>query len=154
MAVDEAPGGGLGWFKVKQSVDTVTRAVVDSEPCFYLGEFNLPSRSGKSRSRFQLLRVVRNDTLVTAYVYLGPAGKFLADQFQMIGGTFTDDGRGQAVHTVAELQEGARELRSRPLRREIEPQDLQGAFRNHIEERGRRARHASTFGPGGHVARQ
>ena len=109
----EAPQGKVGWFKVGQALDAVTRSVTADEPCFYLGEMNLPSRSGKSRSRFQLLRVVRKDALVTAYVYLGPAAKFEADQFQMLGGIVTEDGRGHAVHTVGELQDGATEILTR-----------------------------------------
>ena len=132
---------------------TVATTVSADEPCFYLAEENRLSRSGKTMCRYQLLKVVRKDRLVTAYVYLGPSSKFKADQFHMIGGWVDDTGKGQAVHTVGELQAGADELRSRPPRRELEPLDLQTGFLNQIEERGRRARHRTTFGHGGVLVR-
>lgn len=145
MTPAEAPAGGVGWFQVDTALDAVTRAVQTDEPCFYLGEYNLPSRNGRGRSRFQILRVVRQDALVTAYVHLGPASKFHADQFQMLGGV-VENGRGHAVHTVGELQEGADELRARKPRRELPPSDLQGQWRNEMEETHRLVRHQSTFG--------
>ena len=138
-------------FQSPKGVTVITTEVSADEPCFYLAEENRLSRSGKTKVRYQLLKVVRNDRLVTAYVYLGPSASFKADQFNMIGGWVDDTGRGQAVHTVGELQAGADELRSRPPRRELEPLDLQTGFRNQIEERGRK--HKSTFGHGGALVR-
>lgn len=129
----EPPGATVGWFRVTHGIDVTTKAVFRDEPCWYLGEYNLPSKSGKSRSRYQLIRVVRNDRLETAWVYLGPARKF-GDQFQMIGG-YMENGRGYAVHTVAELQDGADEIRGRDPRREVEPTDLQGAFIQRAEQK-------------------
>ena len=131
----------------------VVTTVFADEPCFLLAEENRLSRSGKTLCRYQLLKVVREDRLVTAYIYLGPASKFKADQFQMLGGWVDEAGRGEAVHTVAELQAGAEELRSRPPRRELEPLDLRGGFKDHVEERGRRARHLTTSGPQGQLVR-
>lgn len=153
MTPAEAPGQSIGAFDATHALDAVTRAVRDDEACFFLGEFNLLSRSGKSRSRYQLLRVVRVDRLVTAYVYLGPAKKYAADQFQMLGGVVNEQGRGQAVHTVGELQDGADRIRNDPPRRELQGSDLPKAWRNHVEERGRRARHQSTFSRQGQVVR-
>ena len=127
-AGSEAPAAEVGWFNVTRGIDVTTRLVCRDEPAFYLGEFILPSKSGKSKSRFQLIRIVRDDRLVTAYIYLGPAAKFPADQFQMLGGWVNEDGRGQAVHTVAELQDGADELRGRAVRREMAPVPLQDLF--------------------------
>ena len=147
------PAAEVGWFKVKEGIDVTTRVVLDNEPCFFLGEFDLPSKSGKTKSRYQLLRVVRDDRLVTAYVYLGPSATFTADQFTMVGGWFSENGKGYAEHTVAQMQEGATELRSRPQRRELEPSDLQGAFRNMTEEKGRRVRNQSSFGYKGQLVR-
>jgi hypothetical protein len=131
-----------------QAIDATTRAVLDDEPCFFLGEFNLLSRSGMSQSRYQILRIVRDDRLVTAHVYLGPAKKFEADQFTMLGGVVNADGRGQAVHTVGELREGADRIRTTKPRREQAPSDLTGAFKNYAEEKIRRRSHRSTFGSG------
>jgi hypothetical protein len=143
VSVAERPGAEVVHFRMASALDTITRAVVADEPCYVLAELNLPSRSGKSKSRFQILRVVRNDRLVTAYVYMGPSGKFKADQH----------GRGIAWHTVAELQEIADELRAQPLHREIEPSDLQTAFQNMVEEKKRRRRKQSSFGLAGQLVR-
>ena len=136
-----------------KAMEVVTKTVFADEPCFFLGEENRLSRSGKTMVRYQLLKVVRNDRLVTAYVYLGFAKKFQADQFHMLGGWVDETGKGQAFHTVGELQEGADEIRSRPPRRELEPWDIQTAFQNVVEERGRSARHLTTSGPTGQLVR-
>ena len=133
-AGSEAPAAEVGWFNVTRGIDVTTRLVCRDEPCFYLGEFILPSKSGKSKSRFQCLRIVRDDRLVTAYVYLGPASKFPADQFQMLGGVIHENGRGEAVHTVAELQDGADELRGRAVRREFAPLPMQELFSRRVEQ--------------------
>lgn len=143
----ETEGDIIGFFVGGQLVEARTRAVFEDEPCYLLREEIRPSRSYKSRSRYQMLSVVRNDRLVTAWVYLGPAAKFQADQFQIPGGEIVE-GRGKVWHTVAELREIADELRGRKPRRELEPLDLQGAFRSFAEEKGRRRKHQSTFGWG------
>ena len=117
-----------------------------------LAEMNLPSRSGRSLSRYQILRVVRGDHLETAYVYMGPARKVEADQLLIPGGQ-VGDGKGRAWHTVAELMEMADELRAKPVYREIEPSDLQGAFQNMVEEKKRMRNKKSSFGYGGQMTR-
>mgnify|MGYP003144632726 CR=1 FL=1 len=152
VSVAERPGAEVVHFRMASALDTITRAVVADEPCYVLAELNLPSRSGKSKSRFQILRVVRNDRLVTAYVYMGPSGKFKADQLLIPGGQI-ENGKGVAWHTVAELQEIADELRAKPLYREIEPSDLQTAFQNMVEEKKRRRRKQSSFGLAGQLVR-
>lgn len=148
----EAPGEIIGWFRAKQAIQVRTRTVMDNEPCYYLGEFVRPSQSGKSKSRYQVLQVVRDDRLVTAFVYLGPAASFPADQFQIPGGDVAE-GRGRCWHTVAELRDIADEVRGMAPWREVEPSDLQSAYWKHREEQGRKARHQSTFGVGGHIQR-
>ncbi len=145
--IAEEAGDIVGWFTAGQRIELRTRAVFDDEPAYLLAEFIRPSRSSRSKSRYQFLSVVRNDRLVTAQVYLGPAANFAADQFQIPGGEIFE-GRGRVWHTVAELREIADELRSLRPRRELEPTDLQAAFRNFSEERVRQARHISTFGAG------
>lgn len=143
----------MAQFRPPKGVTAVTTEVFSDEPCFFLAEENRLSEDSKSMCRYQLLKVVRNDTLVTAYVNLGPADNFEADQFTMLGGTIDENGRGEAVHTVGELQDGAAEIRSRKPRRELEPWDLQSAFQNHVEERSRQATRKSTFGFGGKLVR-
>jgi hypothetical protein len=152
ISVAERPGAEVVHFRMTSALDTVTRVVVADEPCYVLAELNLPSRSGKSKSRFQILRVVRDDQLVTAYVYMGPEGKFNSDQIVIPGGQ-VDKGKGIAWHTVAELQEIADELRAQPLHREAEPSDMQTAFQNMVEEKKLRSRKQSSFGHAGQLVR-
>src|SRR5262245_17627544 len=140
----------IAWFAGNQPIEVRTRAVFDDEPALYLGEFNLPARNSKGMNRYQVLRAIRNDRVVTARVYLGPSAAFTARQFQIPGGEVFPDGRGRVWHTVAELRECADELRG-IKNPDIAPSNLQTAFRNMVEERGRRRRHASTFGPKGHI---
>ena len=125
-------------------VDEITRLVSDDEMCFSLREINKPSGK-KGMHRFQELRVVRYDKLVTAYVDLGPSYMFTADPIFIPGGQVVN-GRGEAWHTVAELREIAEEFRGRPVFRYFEPSDLQSAFYNKVEERNRKRKNQSTFG--------
>jgi len=152
VSVAERPGAEVVHFRMASALDTVTRVVVADEPCYVLAELNLPSRSGRTKSRFQILRVVRDDRLVTAYVYMGPAGQFKADQLLIPGGQ-VEHGKGIAWHTVAELQEIADELRAQPMHRETEPSDMQAAFQNMVEEKKRRRSKQSSFGPVGQLVR-
>ena len=125
-------------------VDEITRLVSDDEMCFSLREINKPSGK-KGMHRFQELRVVRYDKLVTAYVDLGPSYMFTADPIFIPGGQVVN-GRGEAWHTVAELREIAEEFRGRPVYRPFEPSDLQSAFHNMVEERNKKRKNQSTFG--------
>jgi len=125
-------------------VDEITRLVSDDEMCFSLREINKPSGK-KGMHRFQELRVVRQDRLVTAYVDLGPSYMFTADPIFIPGGQVVN-GRGEAWHTVAELREIAEEFRGRPAHRYFELSDLQSAFYNKVEERKRKRKNQSTFG--------
>lgn len=150
----DAPAVDVGWFHATKAMDAVTQTVVDDEPCFYLAELCLPTQNGKGFKRYQILRIVRDDRLVTAYVLLGPARRFRADQFTMLGGVVDEGGRGHADHTVAEMQEWANELRSRPPRRELEPLDLQRAWQEAAEEKKRLRKRQSTYGLLGQVVRR
>lgn len=145
------PGDAISWYT--PSPISVIREVLPSEACYFLMERNLPSANSRGKSRYQILRLVRDDRLVTAYIHLGPASRFRADQFDMMGCGLTDSGKPIPVHTVAELQDGADELRGRRPRRELEPSDIKGAYQNYQEEKARRERHQSTFGEGGFIQR-
>ena len=145
------PGDRPSWFA--PSLIAVIRQVLPNEACYLLMERNLPSSNHRGKSRYQILRLVREDRLVSAYIHLGPASKFKADQFDMLGCGMTEGGKPIPVHTVAELQDGADELRGRPKQRELEPSNLAGAFRNMLEEKKRRKRHQSTFGSKGFIQR-
>jgi hypothetical protein len=139
-------------FQAGHGLTATTLAVYSGEPCFFLGEYNYPSADGRRKERYQMLKIVRNDRLVTAYIYLGQAGEFLNSGFTMLGGVVDESGRGRAFHTVEELQGGAVELRARQDVA-VEPSDLRGAWRNQIEENGKQAKHLSTFAPGGNLVR-
>ena len=133
-------------FKRPKGVEVYTQTVFDDEPCFLLIEGNRLSEDSRELGRYQTMRIVRQDSLVTACVYLGPSSTFQADGFQIPGGWIDDDGRGEAVHTVAELREIADFFRAEPPRRELEPWDLDGAYKNHVDERIRQEKHQSTSG--------
>ena len=145
-AVTNELDAGVVRFKTASAsgIDEVTRLVSDDEMCFSLREINKPSGK-KGMHRFQELRVVRQDRLVTAYVDLGPSYMFKADPIFIPGGQVVN-GRGEAWHTVAELREIAEEFRGRPVYRPFEPSDLQSAFQNKIEEQKRKHKNQSTFG--------
>ena len=125
-------------------VDEITRLVSDDEMCFSLREINKPFGK-KGMHRFQELRVVRYDKLVTAYVDLGPSYMFTADPIFIPGGQVVN-GRGEAWHTVAELREIAEEFRGRPVYRSFEPSDLQSAFYDMIDKQNKKRKNQSTFG--------
>lgn len=146
LASFEAPKG-------LESLAAHTLAVMSDEPCFLLVEENRLSESSRYMSRYQILKIVRQDRLVNAYIYLGPASTFIADQFQLLGGVVDDNGRGHAVHTVGELQEAAAELRNRPPHRELEPLPLQQMWQEQVDQKQRFTNRPSTFGPGGSLIR-
>ena len=138
---------------LKISLDAVTKVVMDNEPCFLLSEENRLSLSGKSMSRYQILRVVRNDKIVNAYIYLGPAKNFFANQIVIIGGVEDGNGGGEAFETVATLQAIAEDLRSRPPKLGFEPLPLQDMWQEHVDQKKRYKSKESTFGPGGQLVR-
>ena len=93
--------------------------VSPDEPCFSLSEINLQSPGSRGWRRYQIIYVVRNDRLAEHRVDLGPARKFRASQFRIPGGVMsTVTGRGEILHTVAELQEIADHLRARDIIKE------------------------------------
>lgn len=149
----QAPGQNLPGLNAKGAFDAITRAVVEDEPCYLLAEVILLNASNMARHRYQVLKVVRNDALVTAYVDLGPASGFKQDEFTIPGGSVGDNGRGYVFHTVGELREIANTLRSSPVRRETEPTDLQGAYNTLLDEVERFKNRESTFGYGGQLVR-
>ena len=145
-AVTDELDAGVVRFRTASAsgVDEITRLVSDDEMCFSLREINKPYGK-KGMHRFQELRVVRYDKLVTAYVDLGPSYMFTADPIFIPGGQVVN-GRGEAWHTVAELREIAEEFRGRPAHRYFELSDLQSAFYNKVEERNKKRKNQSTFG--------
>lgn len=154
MTEGQAPGQNLPGLNARGAFSAITRAVSEDEPCYLLAELNLLSASRMRRHRYQVLKVVRGDRLVTAYVDLGLASRHKADEVTIPGG-YTDEntGKGYVFSTVGELREIADRLRSDPVRREIEPSDLQGAYNRSLEEAQRFKSCQSTFGHGGVLVR-
>ena len=148
----EAPGQNLPGLNAKGAFSAVTRIVTEDEPCYLLAELNLISASGMRRHRYQVLKVVRGDSLVTAYVDLGLASLHKADEVTIPGG-YVEDGKGYVYSTVGELREIAERLRAAPVRREIEPSDLQGMYHNFMDALDRFSTRQSTFGRGGSLVR-
>lgn len=153
MSEPQAPGQNLPGLNAKAAFSAVVRFVAEDEPCYLLAELHLLNASNMARHRYQILKVVRSDRLVTAYVDLGPAALHSAGEFTVPGG-YVDDatGRGYVFSTVGELRELADRIREEP-RREVEPSDLQGAYNAHLEERQRFKTRQSTFGHGGQLVR-
>ena len=71
VTLTEKPRAEVVHFKMDSALDIITRVVMDDEHCYMLAELNLPTDKGR-KCRFQILRIVRNDHLETAYVNLGP----------------------------------------------------------------------------------
>ena len=154
MSDSQAPGQNLPGLNAKGAFDAVTRVVTEDEPCYLLAELNLLNASNMARHRYQVLKVVRGDRLVTAYVDLGPANLYRADEVTVPGG-YVDEGtgKGYVYSTVGELREIADRLRSGPVRREVEPVDLNAAYHGFLEEKRRFRNRESTFGYGGQLIR-
>ena len=152
VTLTEKPRAEVVHFKMDSALDIITRVVMDDEPCYMLAELNLPTDKGR-KCRFQILRIVRNDHLETAYVNLGPAADFQADQIAGIQGGWVENGKGRCWDTVANLRAIAERMRNEPLHREVEPLKLQEGFLNMVEEKKKKRAHLSTFGPGGQKVR-
>src|SRR3990167_7380033 len=153
MTEGQAPGQNLPGLNAKGAFDAVVTHVVEDEPCYLLAEINMLNASNMRRHRYQILKVVRNDSMVTAYVDLGPARLHKADEVSIPGGYVGENGKGYVFSTVGELREIAERLRSGLVRREIEPFDLQGAYDFYQEEKKRFSTRQSSFGYGGQLVR-
>ena len=125
------------------------------EPCFLLVEVVLKTPDEHDYHRYQLVYVVRDDSLAEYRADLGPAWGFANDQFRIPGGSVNDDGRIEIVHTVGELQDIAEELRFGPAPQgEPRPvRDLIGDWHRQLEETDLIRKHRTTIGPGGWVQR-
>lgn len=146
LGVFEAPKGLSGAFCA------VTRAVFDDEPCLYLAERNLLSETGYTRYRYQILKVVRDDRTANAYVCLGKADDYTADELDIPGSIPHGDGKYTLIHTVAELRGIAEDLRQEPPK-EVEAPPMQEMWWERADQKERFRTRESTFGPGGFLVR-
>lgn len=154
MTESQAPGQNLPGLNAKKAFDAVVKVVTEDEPCYLLAELNLLNASNMARHRYQVLKVARNDRLVTAFIDLGLASLYTANEVTIPGG-YVDEatGRGYVYHTVGELRAIADRLRSDSTRVEVEPSDMEGVWQRFIEERKRFKTRQSTFGYGGELVR-
>ena len=136
------------------TLESVTVTVRLDEPAFSLREENRLSPDFKSMRRYQVIRVVRGDRLVSWIRDLGEASEFDALQFAIPGGTVDeetgigrhfDEGYADKIHTVGKLMEMADKMR------EDKPEETERPdwLRLYHEEKERRKHlHRTTFSKG------
>lgn len=130
----------------------VTQAVFEDEPCLYLAERNMLGEDSKTKYRYQILKVVRDDKPANAYICLGLSSVFTADELDVPGSVPEGNGRYILCHTVAELRDIAEDLRNdKP--HEVEAPPMQQMWWDYQEEKGKFQHHESTFGAGGWLVR-
>ena len=90
---------------VMGQVTVATQWINSNEPAFRLREMNRQAPDGTGWHRYQIISVVRDDRLAEYEEDLGPREGFSADEFEIPGGVWDPaTGKGQILHTVAELQ--------------------------------------------------
>ncbi len=131
-------------------------AVSMDEGCWSLKEVNEQSPGSRGWRRYQVIRVIRGDTLAEFRRNLGPARKFKSDQFAIPGGVVDETtGRFELLHTVGELYDMAECLRdpNKSRRAETPTTDIIGAYREQPERRAAWRKKRSTFGAMGQLQR-
>ena len=128
-------------------VELETTDIWSHEPCWYLGEFNRAAPDSHGLRRMQAITVIRNDQRVKLTRDLGDARLF-GDEFQLICGVPDGKGGGEALYTVEEALEMARQMNTAPPPRpELKPRDWNKVFWDNVEEKEKWKRGASVFGP-------
>jgi hypothetical protein len=128
-------------------VELATTEIWSHEPCWYVGEFTRPAPDSSGVRRYQTITVIRNDKRVKLSRDLGDARLF-GEEFQLICGVPDGKGGGEALYTVEEALQMARDMNNMPpTKTEPRPKDWNKIFWDNIEERNLWKRRASTFGP-------
>jgi hypothetical protein len=128
-------------------VELATTEIWSHEPCWYVGEFTRPAPDSSGVRRYQTITVIRNDKRVKLSRDLGDARLF-GEEFQLICGVPDAKGGGEALYTVEEALQMARDMNNMPpTKTEPRPKDWNKIFWDNIEERNLWKRRASTFGP-------
>jgi hypothetical protein len=129
-----------------------TLEVSFDEPAFNLSELVQPTPSSGPH-RFQIILVVRGDSLAEYRLDLGPANDFSTPEFRIPGGVVDEvTGRGEILHTVGELKDIADMLRQRAAP-QVQARDIWGEYHNFLEEREKYDTAHSTFGYNGNTVR-
>ena len=104
-----------------------TNIIFPDELAWNLSEVNLPAPDYGERHRYQIITVLRGDTLKDHHIDMGRAKNFTAGQFRVPG---------IGVHTVVELQDIADYLRSeKPRMPEALVLDIFKGYENHYEKK-------------------
>lgn len=122
-----------------------TLAVHENEKAWSLREINLVRPPAYHNRRWQIITVVRNDSLAEWWDDLGPAEQFDAPQFEVPS---------LGIHSVAELRDIAVQQRHRDdhwqrfMAEKTAESTLIPDFLDYIEENWKRIYNQSVFGPG------
>jgi hypothetical protein len=128
-------------------VEFKTTDIWGHEPCWYLSEFNQQAPDSQSVRRMQTITVIRNDRRVKLERDIGNSLLY-GGEFQLICGVPDGKGGGEALYTVEEALEMARQMNiSPPSTPDIAPKDWNRIFWDNVEEKEKWKRGASTFGP-------
>ena len=128
-------------------IELATTDIWSHEPCWYLAEFNRPAPDSKGVRRYQVITVIRNDRRVKLNRDIGNARLF-GEEFQLICGVPDGKGGGEALYTVEEALQLARDMNNMPPpKTEVRPKNWNKIFWDNIEERNLWKRGSSTFGP-------
>ena len=128
-------------------IELATTEIRGQEPCWYLSEFNQQAPDSQSVRRMQTITVIRNDRRVKLERDLGNSLLY-GGEFQLICGVPDGKGGGEALYTVEEALEMARQMNiSPPSTPDIAPKDWNRIFWDNVEEKEKWKRGASVFGP-------
>ena len=94
-------------------IELATTEIRGQEPCWYLSEINRPASDSKSVRRMQTVTVIRNDRRVKLERDIGDSRLF-GDEFQLICGVPDGKGGGEALYTVEEALEMAKQMNIAP----------------------------------------
>ena len=84
-----------------------------NEPCFELAEVNIVTTiPGAGLRRVQVVRVIRNDEVVTFRKDMGPAENFKTEEFAIPGAIEVGNGRYDVLETVERMVATAEEFRA------------------------------------------
>ena len=114
-------------------VELATTEIWSHEPCWYVGEFNRPAPDSSGVRRYQTITVIRNDKRVKLSRDLGDARLF-GEEFQLICGVPDAKGGGEALYTVEEALQMARDMNNMPPTKTEPPESdarcMNGIFRS------------------------
>jgi len=128
-------------------VELATTEIWGHEPCWYISEINRQAPDYSGDRRYQAITVIRNDRKVKLERDLGDARLF-GDEFQLICGVPDGKGGGEALYTVEEAVNMARDMNLKPPpKTERKPRDWNRIFWDNVEEKNKWKRGQSTFGP-------